>query len=173
MLFRSVIIFDFVLRTLRAYFMDIAGASIDQDVGEGVFAKLLAFRLDAMTGSTGGLASLMRELETLRDFFASVTLTAIVDVPFILLTLIVIAVIGGAVVFVPLLMIPLVETRARVFTDAGHRSISPKTMSIVPISATASAIMWPRASSSSEARCGKPGGRIFSRYGLFAPSLTM
>ena len=103
-----VVIFDFVLRTLRAYFMDVAGASIDQDVGESVFARLLAFRLDKKTGSTGGLASLMRELETLRDFFASVTLTTLVDVPFILLTLLVIAMIGGALVFVPLLMIPLV-----------------------------------------------------------------
>jgi hypothetical protein len=54
-----------------------------------------------------------------------------------------------------------------------HRSISPKTMSIVPMIATASAIMCPRASSSSAARCGKPGARIFSRYGLLAPSLTM
>src|SRR5450432_439060 len=54
-----------------------------------------------------------------------------------------------------------------------HRSISPNTMSMVPMMATASAIMWPRASSSSAARCGKPGARIFSRYGLFAPSLTM
>jgi ATP-binding cassette subfamily C protein LapB len=107
-----VIIFDFVLRTLRAYFADVAGASIDQDVGDTVFAKLLAFRLDRKAGSTGGLASLMRELETLRDFFASVTLTAIVDVPFILLTLIVIAIIGGVLVFVPLLMLPLVMIAA-------------------------------------------------------------
>jgi ATP-binding cassette subfamily C protein LapB len=29
---------------------------------------------------------MMRELETLRDFFASATLTALVDVPFIVLT---------------------------------------------------------------------------------------
>ncbi|MEK6637806.1 MAG: type I secretion system permease/ATPase [Pseudomonadota bacterium] len=107
-----VIIFDFILRTLRAYFADVAGASIDQEVGEEVFAKLLAFRLDHKTGSTGGLASLMRELETLRDFFASVTLTALVDVPFIVLTLIVIAIIGGVLVFVPLLMLPLVFVAA-------------------------------------------------------------
>lgn len=107
-----VIIFDFLLRTLRAYFADIAGAEIDQEVGEHVFAKLLAFRLDQRTGSTGGLASLMRELETLRDFFASVTLTALVDVPFIALTLIVIAIIGGSLVFVPLLMLPLVVVAA-------------------------------------------------------------
>src|SRR5205823_13260115 len=38
-----------------------------------------------------------------------------------------------------------------------HRSISPKTMSCVPMIATASASMWPRAISSSAARCAKAG----------------
>jgi ATP-binding cassette, subfamily C, bacterial LapB len=107
-----VIIFDFILRTLRAYFADVAGAQIDQDVGETVFARLLALRLDIKTGSTGGLAGLMRELETLRDFFASVTLTALVDVPFIALTLLVIVIIGGPIVLVPLVMVPLVVIAA-------------------------------------------------------------
>jgi hypothetical protein len=36
-------------------------------------------------------------------------------------------------------------------------------MSCVPMIATASAIMWPRAISFSAARCGKPGARIFRR----------
>ena len=53
-----------------------------------------------------------------------------------------------------------------------HRSISPNTISMVPMMATTSASMWPRAISSSVARCAKPGARIFSRYGLLAPSLT-
>ena len=53
-----------------------------------------------------------------------------------------------------------------------QRSISPNTMSCVPMIVTASAIMWPRAISSSAARCAKPGARIFRRYGLFAPSET-
>ncbi|MHB9878856.1 type I secretion system permease/ATPase [Pacificimonas sp. ICDLI1SI03] len=103
-----VIIFDFILKLLRSYFTDLAGASIDRDVGSRVFEQLLSVRLDAKRGSTGALAGLMRELETLRDFFASATVTAIVDVPFILLTLTVIAVIGGPVVFVPAAMVPLV-----------------------------------------------------------------
>jgi ATP-binding cassette subfamily C protein LapB len=103
-----VLVFDFALKTLRAYFVDIAGARIDREVGESVFAKLLALRLDQKKGSTGALAGVVRELETLRDFFASATLTAIVDVPFILITLAVIAIIGGPLVFVPLAMIPLV-----------------------------------------------------------------
>ncbi len=103
-----VIIFDFILKMLRAYFVDHAGAHIDQDIGEQVFARLLAIRLELKKGSTGALASMMRELEALRDFFASATLTAVVDVPFILLTLVVVAIIGGPVVIVPALMVPLV-----------------------------------------------------------------
>jgi ATP-binding cassette subfamily C protein LapB len=103
-----VVIFDFVLRTLRAYFADIAGARIDEEIGDTVFRRLLAIRMDVRSGSTGSLAAMMRELESLRDFFASMTLTAVVDLPFILVTLAVIALIGGPLVFVPLLMVPLV-----------------------------------------------------------------
>src|SRR5687768_16182336 len=66
-----VIIFDFVLKLLRAYFVDHAGAQIDLEIGEEVFKRLLAIRLELKKGSTGALASLMRELEALRDFFAS------------------------------------------------------------------------------------------------------
>lgn len=103
-----VVIFDFVLKTLRAYFIDVAGADIDRDVGGAVFARLLSLRMELKRGSTGALAGLMRELEALRDFFASATLTAIVDVPFIILTLALVALIGGKVVLVPLAIVPFV-----------------------------------------------------------------
>jgi ATP-binding cassette, subfamily C, bacterial LapB len=103
-----VIIFDFILKMLRAYFVDHAGAQIDRDIGEDVFERLLAIRLELKKGSTGGLASMMRELEALRDFFASATMAAIVDVPFIILTLVVVAIIGGWVVLIPAIMVPLV-----------------------------------------------------------------
>ena len=103
-----VIIFDFILKMLRAYFVNHAGAQIDRDIGESVFQRLLAIRLELKRGSTGALAGMMRELEALRDFFASATLTAVVDVPFILLTLLIVWAIGGWVVVVPALMVPIV-----------------------------------------------------------------
>ena len=103
-----VIIFDFVLKLLRAYFVDIAGASIDREVGETLFERLLRLRLDLKKGSTGSLTGLMRELEALRDFFTSATLTAVVDLPFILLTITVIWIIGGWVALVPAIMVPIV-----------------------------------------------------------------
>jgi len=103
-----VVVFDFVLRALRGYFVDVAGADIDQRVGEQVFGRILAARLDLRRGSTGAMAGLMRELESLRDFFASATLTAMVDVPFILLTMAVVWAIGGKVVLVLAVVVPLV-----------------------------------------------------------------
>ena len=103
-----VIIFDFILKLLRAYFVDHAGAQIDLEIGEKVFERLITMRLELKKGSTGALAGMMRELEALRDFFASATLTAVVDLPFILLTLLIVGLIGGPVVIVPALMVPLV-----------------------------------------------------------------
>jgi ATP-binding cassette subfamily C protein LapB len=106
--FAIVVVFDFVLKLLRAYFVDHAGAQIDRDIGDAVFERMLAMRLELKKGSTGALAGLMRELEALRDFFASATLTAVVDVPFIILTLTIVWIIGGSVVIVPAIMVPLV-----------------------------------------------------------------
>jgi ATP-binding cassette subfamily C protein LapB len=106
--FGLVILFDFLLKMLRSYFVDIAGADIDLQVGERVFSKLLAIRLDHKKGSTGALAGLLRELEAMRDFFASATLSAIVDFPFLILTVAVIWAIGGKLVIVLLIVIPLV-----------------------------------------------------------------
>jgi ATP-binding cassette subfamily C protein LapB len=123
-----VVVFDFILKMLRAYFVDVAGASIDRDIGETLFGRLLRLRLDLKKGSTGSLTGLMRELEALRDFFASATLTAVVDLPFIFLTLGVIAIIGGWVVMVPALMVPLVILVGALTQPAMDR-LSAKSMS--------------------------------------------
>lgn len=103
-----VLLFDFILRGLRGYFVDIAGQRIDRTVGGAIFAKMLSMRLENRKGSSGAFAGLLREFEALRDFFASATLSAIVDVPFIILFLVVIWAIGGVLVVVPLVMVPLV-----------------------------------------------------------------
>lgn len=103
-----VLAFDFILKLLRAYFVDVAGARIDRDIGKAIFDQILHMRLDLGKGSTGGLAGLVREIETLRDFFASATITALVDLPFVVITIFVMGIIGGWIIAVPLLLMPLV-----------------------------------------------------------------
>jgi ATP-binding cassette subfamily C protein LapB len=68
-----VIVFDFVLRTLRAYFVDVAGAPGRSGDRRAPVRADPRHRLELKKGSTGSLAALLREFETLRDFFASAT----------------------------------------------------------------------------------------------------
>ena len=54
------------------------------------------------------MASLVKDFETFQQFFTSVTLLLLIDIPFMFLFLYVIYLIGGAMVYVPLLIIPMV-----------------------------------------------------------------
>jgi ATP-binding cassette, subfamily C, bacterial LapB len=103
-----ILSFDFILKSLRGYFIDLAGHRIDAAVGQSIYKRLLDMRLSNRKGTTGSFAGLLREFETLREFFASATLAALVDVPFILIFLVVIAIVGGPVVWVPIIAIPIV-----------------------------------------------------------------
>jgi ATP-binding cassette subfamily C protein LapB len=103
-----VLAFDFLLRSLRGYFVDIAGQNIDETLGDAIFDRLLGMKLEDRNGSNGAFAGVLREFETLREFFASATVVALVDVPFILLFLGVIWAVAGPLVLVPLLAVPVV-----------------------------------------------------------------
>lgn len=103
-----VIGFDFLLKFLRAYFIDTAGQKVDLKVAKGIFDRIMKLKLSANKGSTGGLVNTVREFESLRDFCTSASLATIVDIPFIILFIGVIALIGGWVAIVPALAVPLV-----------------------------------------------------------------
>lgn len=101
-------LFDFLLRNLRSYFVDAAGKSADVILASRLMHHLLGMRLDAKPDSTGSLANNLREFESLREFFGSTTLLALVDLPFLLIFLVIIGLLGGPLVIIPLLAIPIV-----------------------------------------------------------------
>ena len=55
----------------------------------------------------GSFAQNIHEFQTLRDFLASLTLTSLIDLPFTLLVLLVIGLLGGHLVWIPVLAFPL------------------------------------------------------------------
>jgi ATP-binding cassette subfamily C protein LapB len=103
-----VYIFDFILKNLRAQFLDYAGRRADVKISAELFQQILGMTMAARPTSAGVLASKMREFESIRDFFTSATMTALIDLPFIFLFIAIIAIIGGPIAFVPLAAIPLV-----------------------------------------------------------------
>jgi len=103
-----VYVFDFILKNLRAHFLDHAGRIADVKVSARLFEQMLGMTMSARPSSAGVMASHMREFETLRDFFTSATMAALIDLPFIFFFIIIIAIIGGPIAFVPLMAIPIV-----------------------------------------------------------------
>jgi ATP-binding cassette subfamily C protein LapB len=87
----TVFLFDFVLRMLRAWFIDFVGRRADVILASRIFDHILNIKLSHRPQSSGGFASTLREFESVRDFFTSATLAAFIDLPFALLFVAVIA----------------------------------------------------------------------------------
>ena len=103
-----VIGFDFVIKGLRAHFIDRTGKRIDIELEARLFDQILGIRLKDKPASAGSFANLLRELEVLRDFFTSATLVSFVDLPFIFLFIIMFWFIGGPIAFVFMAALPLI-----------------------------------------------------------------
>lgn len=102
-----VIIFDFILKMLRSYFSDIANKELDKNVSEKLIDKLLSHD-EKIIQSPSQISSTIREFDSVRDFFTSASLMALIDLPFMFLFIGVIFSIAGPLGVVPLLIVPLV-----------------------------------------------------------------
>ncbi|TQV85243.1 type I secretion system permease/ATPase [Exilibacterium tricleocarpae] len=100
--------FDLLLKTLRAYFIEVAGKKSDILLSSLIFERVLGAKLADRPASVGAFASQFREFESVRNFITSSTVTAFIDLPFVVLFLAVIAYVGGPLVFGPLLAIPVI-----------------------------------------------------------------
>lgn len=118
-----VYLFDFGLKMLRAYFIEVAGKKSDVMLSARLFEKVMGLRYDAMPTSVGAFASNLREFESIRNFLSSTTNTVVIDIPFMLLFLLVISWIGGPLVVVPAVAMPIILIYALLVKPRLRRSI--------------------------------------------------
>ncbi|NQY54090.1 MAG: type I secretion system permease/ATPase [Campylobacteraceae bacterium] len=97
-----VIVFDFILKLLRAYFIEQAGKRADIRMSNTIFDHLLNIKLDSKPASTGMFVSRLQSFESVREFFTTATITAFVDLPFVALFIFIIFYIGGDLGYVSL-----------------------------------------------------------------------
>ncbi|HOB94461.1 MAG TPA: type I secretion system permease/ATPase [Aquabacterium sp.] len=102
-----IIGFELVMRLLRSHLLEAAARRIDVALSAQVFAQCLRMRAASRPASGGVLANTVRDFEAVREFFATSTLTVLGDLPFMLLYLVVIALVGGWLAVVPMLVIPV------------------------------------------------------------------
>ncbi|MGB4057670.1 MAG: type I secretion system permease/ATPase [Alphaproteobacteria bacterium] len=97
----TVFIFDFIMRTLRAYLIDLAGRRIDVVAARRIYDQVLNMKLAGRPRSSGVFANMLREFDSVRDFFTSATVTVLVDLPFSIFFLFVVFHLGGGLAFIP------------------------------------------------------------------------
>tara|TARA_B100001057_G_scaffold251168_2_gene251423 strand:- start:7815 stop:9527 length:1713 start_codon:yes stop_codon:yes gene_type:complete len=102
-----VILFDFLVKLLRAFFVDMAGNSMEKDINDSLFKKITSHDHQFLNKASG-VAHTVREFEGVRDFFTSASMVAFIDLPFMFLFLFVIYTIAGPLSIVPILIVPLV-----------------------------------------------------------------
>ena len=100
--------FDFLIKSLRARFIDTASKRADLEISRRLFDRILTLTPAEQRQKTGAMAGTIREFETLREFFNSSTLVILIDLPFVFFFIYVIYLIAGPLAYVPLVAVPLV-----------------------------------------------------------------
>ena len=91
----TVMIFDFIMKLIRSHYLGLANKRADIIMSNKIFDQLLNIRLDQKPASTGMFLSRLQSFESVRDFFTTATIAAIVDLPFIFIFIAIIFFIGG------------------------------------------------------------------------------
>ena len=116
------LVFDLTARQLRTHLIDLAGRKADLLVGSTLFRQTLGLRMEQRPQSAGAYAHHLAQVEQVREFFASATLSAISDLPFIVVFVAMVFVVGGPLGWVLVLAIPLLLLGAALLQGAMRRA---------------------------------------------------
>ncbi|ROL74899.1 ABC transporter [Pseudomonas vranovensis] len=100
-------LFELTLRVVRAHLLDQAGKKTDLILSATLFERITGMSMKARPATVGGFAQSIHDFQGLREFLTAVTLTSIIDLPFVVLMLAVIDLLGGWLVVIPLIAFPV------------------------------------------------------------------
>ena len=118
------LVFDLAARQLRAYLIDLAGKKADLLVGTQLFRQSLGVRMENRPASAGAYSHIVGQVELVREFLSSATLSAISDLPFIFIFIAMTFVIGGPLGWVLVFAVPAILGAALLIQGAMRRATS-------------------------------------------------
>lgn len=112
------LLLELLLKHVRARSLEHANQSIDYELSRNLFERLLDIRLEKRPDSVGALAARIKGFEMVRGVLAATSLFVLADIPFALFFVVVIGLIGGPVVLVPIVALPLALIAGLMFQRA-------------------------------------------------------
>ncbi len=118
-----VYILDFFLKFTRGYMLEVAGKKSDIIMSSIIFEKVVDLKMSAHPDSVGSFANNLKNFESVRSFFTTATMSAVIDLPFAIIFLLVIYYIGGMLVLVPMTTMILIFLYAIIIKGPLRESI--------------------------------------------------
>jgi ATP-binding cassette subfamily C protein LapB len=133
-----LLLWDFGLRMMRGYFVDLASKRIDISLSTLIMERVLGMRMEVRPVSVGSFASNLRAFESVRDFIASATVTALIDVPFAVIFVLVIAWLGWQIAIPVLVGIALIigyaffaQVKMLALTESSYRAAAQRNATLI------------------------------------------
>jgi ATP-binding cassette subfamily C protein LapB len=118
-----VYIIDTFAKFSRSYLLETAAKKSDIIMSSIIFEKILALKMSHIPASVGSFANNIRDFDNIRNFLTNATMAAVIDLPFAIIFLAVIAYIGGNIVIVPIITMLLILAYAYIIKKPLRESI--------------------------------------------------
>jgi len=118
-----IYILDTFLKFTRTYLLESAAKKSDIIMSSIVFEKVLDLKMAHHPASVGSFSSNLKDFDSIRNFLTNATMAAVIDLPFTFIFLLVIAYIGGAIVYIPIFTMTLIIAYAFLIKSPLRKSI--------------------------------------------------
>ena len=116
-------IFDLVLKFLRSYFLENAGKKSDIIMSSIIFEQVMNLKMSAKPSSVGPFASNLKDFDSIRGFFTASSIATMIDLPFTIIFLFIIYILGGWIVAIPMMSALLIVLYSLIIRKPLQKSI--------------------------------------------------
>ena len=118
-----IYIIDTFLKFTRTFLLESAAKKSDIIMSTIIFEKVLDLKMAHHPASVGSFASKLKDFDSIRSFLTNATMTAVIDLPFTIIFLLVIWYIGNGIVLVPMATMTLILGYAFLIKNPLRKSI--------------------------------------------------
>jgi ATP-binding cassette subfamily C protein LapB len=103
----AALLLELMLKHVRSFSVERTSTRIDAELSAWFFERALGIRMECRPSSVGTLAAQIKGFEMVRGIMSSTSIFMLADVPFALFFIAIIGIIGGPMVLVPIVLLPI------------------------------------------------------------------
>jgi len=115
--------FDMTLKFLRSYFLENAGKKSDIIMSSLIYEQVMNMKMSHKPHSIGSFANNLKDFDSIRNFFTASSVATMIDLPFTVIFLFIIYILGGWIVAIPIMSALIILLYSLIIQGPLRRSI--------------------------------------------------